>query len=94
MSVWSQREQRAKVPFLRHLSHVGLSGRRDAGPRLLSPPTQMPVSSDTPTDTPRKHVYLSQHPLLRQADSPPRQERTCPSPPPFQASRAGAGPLL
>lgn len=89
MPVGSQREQKAKVPFLRCLSHMGLSGRRDAGPRLHSPLTQMLVSCDTPTDTPRKHVYLSGHPLLRQADSPPRQERTCPSPPPFQASEQG-----
>lgn len=89
MSMGSQRGQRAKVSSLRRLSHVGLSGRWDAGPHLHSPPTQMPVSSDTPTDTPGKHVYLSRHPLLRQADSPPRQERTCPSPPPFQASEQG-----
>ena len=77
MSVGSQLKQRAKLPLLRHLSYTGLSALQDAGPHYLSPPTQMLVSSDTPIDAPRKHVYCPGHPLLRQADSPPRQERTC-----------------
>lgn len=55
MSVGSQLKQRAKLPLLRCLSYMGLCGSQDASPHLLSPPTERLVSSDTPTDAPRKH---------------------------------------
>ena len=66
MSVGSQLKQRAKLPLLRCVSYTGLGASQDAGPRFLSPPTQMLVSSDTPTDAPRKYAYCPGHPLLRQ----------------------------